>query len=207
MLDAHLRHLALLALPALLLVTACPRRVPIPDPTPATGEWYETQADEGFSFSMPDPPEVQRQNVPTEAGPLPIVMYLLADDARGAAYNVTSARYPEGFMDTRDPAEVLAGARDGAASNISGEILEQRDLQLFAPDGSIAPGLELVMRTPQEMLYRGRIFVVGPQLIQLSYVTTEKGGSEEAYRHFVESFILTPSSPAAPSPDDGPTEE
>jgi hypothetical protein len=187
------RDLPILLLAALLWLPACPRRTPLPAPGPeATGPergWRDIQAEEGFSFAMPGAPEVQRQNLDTAAGPLPLVMYLL--ESPHAAFNVTAATYPAGFMEGREPEAVLAGARDGAASNISGEILEQREIQVFSPAGGVALGLEVVMRTPERLLFRGRFFVVGSRLVQLSYVTQEDGGSEEEYRHFVESFILT----------------
>ncbi len=176
-----------------LLFVACAGRAKIPDPEQAPAaspqRWQETSAEEGFSFSMPGVPRVERETTPTAAGPLPVVMYI--HETETAAFNVTSARFPEGFMEARAAGEILAGARDGAVGNISGELLEQRDAQLFGPDGEVSPGLEIVIQTPAKLLYRGRIFITGRQLIQLSYVSGATGGSETEYRHFIESFILT----------------
>jgi hypothetical protein len=154
----------------------------------ARAEWVEVEAEGGFRFELPERPEVERERLQSAAGPIALTLYVLQTEH--AAFNVTFARYPKGFLPARDPAKVLAGARDTAATRLKGRLVSQAEVHLAAPSGEVYPGLEVVVEMKGGLLYRARILLAGDTLVQLSHVAGSGQPGELDYRHLVESLLL-----------------
>ncbi|RMG10500.1 MAG: hypothetical protein D6729_19440 [Deltaproteobacteria bacterium] len=176
---------------------ACAHRRSVPEPKASAdgqggravrSEWVEVEAEGGFRFELPERPEVEHERLHSSAGPIALTLYVLQTEH--AAFNVTFARYPKGFLPARDPAKVLGGARDTAASRLNGRLVSQTDVHLAAPGGEVYPGLEVVVEMKGGLLYRARILIAGDTLVQLSHVAGAGTPGELDYRHLVESLLL-----------------
>ena len=167
---------------------------PTATPDPLAG-WIDYAApDGGFSARLPQMPDVQSQTVPTEAGDIEIVMYIM-ENAGGAlllSHNELPPMLAEPVV--AGNAEViksmLDGGRDGALGNVSGVLQSETDITVdgmpgreisFTVDGSSSP-------TGEAINGRAQIFVTSDRLWQILALATEDSMDQDQVNAFFESF-------------------
>jgi hypothetical protein len=168
----------------------------------AADKWITfTSNDGGFSLRLPAQPKEQRQPVQTDAGPVEAIMYLV--EAGNTAFGAGFSDFPDSTAGA-DPEAVLAGARDGAANNVNGTVVDERPIELNG-----FPGLEFAVEIPEASSvsggarYRARLFLVNNRLYQVIYVAPTADESSADYQKLFDSFQLT--RPPAPDRSSAPT--
>lgn len=166
---------------------------------PAVDEWQTFSSKEGnFTLLLPGQPKEQRQPVSTAGGQVDAIMYIteVGSTAFGAGYS----DFP-GNARQADPQAVLKGARDGAAKNVNGTVIEEKSIELAG-----YPGLEIAVEVPAGVavpggaLYRARIYLIGNRLYQVIYVALKKDYHPDEYQKLFDSFQLNnPPAPSSPS--------
>lgn len=152
---------------------------------PPQSEWTKVTSDDGrVSALFPRPPESQSQSVDTALGKLDIKITMYESGSN--AFLTSHMTYPV------DPAEYdvqagLSGASQGAARNVSGTILEDKDIEAFG-----FPGKSILISTPQGAFVRGRIFIdpAGPTLFQAQVVGTRAAIDGPDTAAFLDSVTL-----------------
>jgi hypothetical protein len=165
-----------------------PTDTPPPPPT-ETPEPANLFKPEGGGFSIVPPYALQEtsQTVDTEAGPLEIRMF--AAEQGQQAWLVGYSDYPEELVQASDPAAMLAGVRDGAVSNVNGQLVSDVEATLAG-----YPGREFsatVTQNGQEMVMRERVYLVGNRLYQILVVVPKGEENSQEVEAFFESFQLT----------------
>ena len=169
---------------------------PTTPPDPLAG-WIEyTADDQGFTARLPKQPDVQSQTVPTEAGDIEIVMYVVeqGDGALLVSHNELPPQLAE--MVTAGDAEVttsmLDGGRDGALANVSGVLQSEQEITVdgisgrdinFTVDGSNSP-------TGKAIDGRARILVTPQRLWQILALASQGEMNEKQVNAFFESFKI-----------------
>ena len=154
-----------------------------------------TSDEGGFTLLLPDQPKEQRQPISTAAGSVDTIMYIteVGNTAFGAGYS----DFPESASNA-DPQAVLAGARDGAAKNVNGTVVDEKSIELAGH-----PGVEIAVEIPEGAavpggaMYRGRIYLVNNRLYQVIYVALKADEDQAEYQRLFDSFQLD--NPPAPS--------
>ncbi|CAG0934853.1 hypothetical protein TFLX_03709 [Thermoflexales bacterium] len=211
------RLMFLLAVATILLAcqSAAPgtpeSRASIATNTPASGgsgtatsvdEWQRFSSTEGgFSILLPARPKEQRQPVNTAAGSVEAIMYIA--EVKGTAFGAGYSDFPTSALEA-DSQAVLEGARDGAAKNINGTVLDEKPIELAG-----YPGLEIVIEMPAGAavpggaMYRAQLYLVGQRLYQVIYVALKADENPAEYQKLFDSFHLdnppTPSSSSSTS--------
>jgi hypothetical protein len=164
----------------------------------AAADWQLfTSAEGGFSLLLPGKPTEQKQPVETNTGTIDAVMYITEVD--GTAYGAGFSDFP-GETSAVDPADVLAGARDGAVQNVNGTVVDEKPIEL-----SGYPGLEIAIELPADAsapdgaMYRARLYLIGNRLYQVIYVALKPADNPDDYQKLFDSFQLE-NSPEPPSP-------
>lgn len=153
----------------------------------AQSVWRRFQDPNGkFTVLMPGDPKQQRQQQQTRLGNLDI--YTFAVEQPGlSAHLVTYTDFPAEFIQTVDPNKLLDSGRDEVLRRVQGSLLSETRISL---DG--APGRELMIKAPGELIIHSRIYLVNQRLYQLIVVApaskaTNLSGS---IRGFFQSFRL-----------------
>lgn len=137
-------------------------------------------ADEGFRVDLPVEPVRDEQTIPSEAGPLRVVIFVAqVDDTAG--YNVGYTDYPEAVLDVESDV-LLDGAVRGAATNVSGTVESSTKLDV---DGF--PAVDYVITAGGADLQARAI------LVERRLYVLQRGGpqsDEEGFQRLVESFEL-----------------
>jgi len=146
-------------------------------------EWktYSYPSD-GFSVSFPAEPQIQKQNVPTEAGGFELRTYLATPGS--VALYVGVCNYGSAVAG-RDPESVLNGAKNGALNNAKAHIVTENKINL-----GVHSGLEFEAES-DNMHFSARIYLVGNTLYQVltaAPLTDRYAGSTR----FLDSFQLIP---------------
>ena len=149
---------------SLAAIAGCDRELPTEveaeiDAAPA--QWATFTSDDGrFSAEFPAAPEETTQSVDSPIGSLTITMHTY--ESGNTAYMISHLTYPV------DPSQYdvdagLAGAVQGAASNVSGTVVESNDIEQ-----SGFPGKEALIQGQDGMHARVRMYIDpnGPTLFQ-----------------------------------------
>jgi hypothetical protein len=207
----HPRHLFAIALiGAALLAPACGSSTPAPAepviaapaaeaPAPASepglsvpaapvpAGWQPVETDR-FAVAFPAEPEREETVEETDVGPSPTTMWSL--ETGGAWLGLSVNDFPAGSMADAAPADVLAGARDGALGNVGGTLVADRAVSIAAPGSTRpVPGLEY-QGTSAEFDIKARMFLQGDRLYQLIMVYPPDHADPGLYDRFVGSFEL-----------------
>ena len=146
-------------------------------------EWKTyTNPSDGFSVSFPADPQIQKQNVPTDAGGFELRTYLATPGS--AALYVGVCKYGSAVAG-RDPEAVLNGAKNGALNNAKAHIITEAKIAL-----GVHSGLEFEAES-DNMHFSARIYLVGTTLYQVltaAPLTDRYAGSTR----FLDSFQLIP---------------
>ena len=176
-----------------------PPATPTTPPDPLAG-WIEyTPDDIGFTARLPQQPDVQSQTVPTEAGDLEIVMYVVEQSASAllVSHNGLPAQLSElvAAGDTETITAMLDGGRDGAMGNVSGVVQDEQEITIdgnsgrdivFTVDGSASP-------TGSAIDGRARIIVTPDRLWQILVLGAQGEMDSEQVNAFFDSFKIAAS--------------
>lgn len=164
-----------------------PAAEPTAAPTPAAvaGVWKEyAPAGTGFKALMPGTPKVEKQEQPTDVGPIMMHIHMVEKDS--AAFLVMYSDFPEAMIKAVEPDVLLDGGVEGAAQG--GKLLSQKKIEL---DGH--KGREFVAEKTEGALVltlKARTFLVGNRLYQ-TITSALKGGEPWAdIEKFLASFEL-----------------
>jgi len=105
------------------------------------------------------------------------------------AWLVGYSDYPEALVEASDPATMLAGARDGAVSNVNGQLVSDAEITLNG-----YPGREFsasVTQNGQEIVLRQRVYMVGNRLYQVVVIAPKGEENSTEVEDFFQSFRLT----------------
>lgn len=210
----HRSHLVAVALiGAALIIAACGSSAPAPAepvagpaaPTPAEAPppatepaisvpaapvpagWHPVET-ERFAVAFPVEPVREESVEQTDIGPSPTTMWSL--ETGGAWLGLSVNDFPAGSMGNTAPADVLAGARDGALGNVGGTLVSDRPVSIAAPGSTRpVPGLEY-QGTSAQFDIKARMFLQGDRLYQLIMVYPPDHADPGLYDRFVASFEL-----------------
>lgn len=151
--------------------------------TAQTPAWktYSYPAD-GFSASYPSQPELQKKDIPTDAGSFQLRSYL-AQDSEVALfvgvcdYGTTAAG--------KDADTLLQDAKNGALTNSNSQLVSEKKITL-----GLYPGVEFEA-TSQVGHFSARIYLVGTTLYQALVVAPLAKPYTDTAR-FLDSFQLIP---------------
>jgi len=144
-----------------------------------TWKTYSFPAD-GFSASYPSEPEVQKRDIPTEAGSFQLRSYIA--QVAPVALFVGVCDYGS-TMAGKDPNESLQGAKNGALSKSNSHLTREKKITL-----GVYPGVEFESESDAAHFY-ARIYLVGTTLYQ-TLVVEPLGKPFPDTLHFLDSFQL-----------------
>jgi hypothetical protein len=148
-------------------------------------EWVEVRPeDAGFSIQMPAPPVERTQPVEITGGPIELRMYVLRHG--DFDYMVSFSDHAEETLAAKTLEQMLDGARDGVATSIRGEILDEGGISIGSHRGRY-----VVLRdSTGERTLQIRLLLVGRRLYQFGVVTSRGDRSSAAVTRFLDSFAL-----------------
>jgi hypothetical protein len=165
---------------ALLLALALPAARPL---AAANTGWRVVRPEGGgITCEMPGEPTKASQMVSTPAGPINVVMYTY--EVPTGAYVVSATPIPRNAP-AASAQQRLDGARDGAVKNVNGKLLEEKQIKV-----DNYPGRELLVKGPQGVFIRERVFMVGDRLIQAVAVSPSQTQTADM-SHFFNSIKLS----------------
>ena len=146
-----------------------------------TPEWksYSYAAD-GFSATFPSQPDVQKRDVPTEAGSFQLRSYIGQDGA--VALFVGVCDYGAAAAG-KDPDTLLQGAKNGALQNSKSHLLSEQKITLGVYHG-VAFEAE-----SDAAHFSARVYIVGTTLYQ-TLVVYPLGAPYAGTTRFLDSFQL-----------------
>lgn len=157
-----------------------PRPAAVAAPGPAADWKRYRYPDDGFSSEFPSQPEMQKQNVSTDAGTFELRTYATQDPsvtlvAAVCAYGASAAG--------KDPDALLAAAEKGAINNIKGHLTSDRKITLGAYHGVVFEA-----NSSGEHV-SARIYLVGETLYQM-IVASPLNAAYAGSSRFLDSFQL-----------------
>jgi len=165
---------------ALLLAMTLPAAGPL---VAANTAWKTVRPEGGvFTCEMPGEPKRTSQKVPTPAGTIDVVAYML--EVTSGAYVVSATPIPRNAPAVSTQ-QRLDGARDGAVKNVNGTLISEKQIKL---DNN--PGRELLVKGPQGVFMHQRMFLINNQLVQAVAVSQTKAESADI-THFFNSLKLS----------------
>jgi len=163
--------------------------VEVEDDNDGGGEEF-TSSEGRFSVTFPNgeaAPQEQVVPVPTEIGNIDMHMFLV--DAGTEAYMAAYADYPAELVAGGDPQTMLDMGRDGAISNVNGELLKENDFKLQG-----YPAKEFYARGEQggqDVYMRANIIMADERLYQVLYLTFDEAELDsQAADDYVASFRI-----------------
>ena len=137
---------------------------------------------DGFRASFPSEPQLQKTNVPTDAGTFELRAYLV--DVSPWALFVGVCDYGA-HANGKDPDTMLQGAKQGALANSNSHLLSENRLTL-----GIYHGLAFEAENNTSH-FSARIYMVGDTLYQ-TLVISPLGSNYADTTRFLDSFELIP---------------
>jgi len=149
-----------------------------------------------FRILMPGDPQQSNQPQETPIGQLNLYSYAV-ERPREAVYMATYTDFPADYINNTDPNELLNNGRDEVVRRLNGTLLQEVRLNLNG-----APGLEIKVKIPQDMVIYNRIYLVRQRLYQLIVVTTlaQERSLPRSIAGFFESFQLLRQEAASTNP-------
>ena len=142
---------------------------------------YSYPAD-GFKATFPSAPDLQKKDVPTDAGSFQLRSYI-AQDSGGAMF-VAVCDYGSTTA-TTDVNAILQSVKNGALQNSSSHLLSEKKIALGEN-----PGLEFEGQS-ESAFFTFRVYLVGSTLYQI-LVITPLGKPYANTARFFDSFQLIP---------------
>ena len=140
------------------------------------------RSEEGrFKVDMPKDPEKYDIMVNTEVGPIKAIAY--GKEIKNYTFAVVFADYPKEMVESFTAKYILDGARAGAAANVHGKVLSETILNLKGFEGR-----EVKIESPNDIIIKVRIYLVGMRLYQAIVVTAKEHIFDKKVVEFLESF-------------------
>jgi len=139
-----------------------------------------TYSADGFSASFPSNPELQKKNIPTDAGTFELRSYIGEDGEVAVFVGVTDYGAQ---IQGKDPNTLLQGAKNGAMESASAHLLREKPITL-----GVYQGLEFEAESDAAHFY-ARIYLVGTSLYQ-TLVVSPLGTPYPDTVRFLDSFQL-----------------
>jgi hypothetical protein len=183
--------LRILALALLLAASGCNKSSSGEQTSSAgsTAGWKELSSPEGrFSVLLLANPKQEKSQISKPEGKIDTVSYLAATP-EGRAYSVAYSDYPEAWVKTKSPDEMLDGARDGAVARIKGNLLSEQKITI---DG--AAGRELfIVGDGEPLTVQARLLTIDGRLyvLQALSVGALHNVPDPDAERFFTSFRLT----------------
>ena len=158
--------------------------ISIAAPLPAqTAEWkaHDYPAD-GFRVTFPVAPEVSKENIPTDAGPVELHLYTAS--VGNTALNISVCDYGTKAAAV-DPDNILAGVEKGAIDNWKAKVASENKIALGVNHGLA------VEAENDSMHFSLHYYMVGGVLYQTMVVSPAAEKFPDAKR-FLDSFQLIP---------------
>jgi len=149
--------------------------------TAQTAEWksYSYPAD-GFSASFPSQPDLQKRDVPTDAGSFQLRSYIAQEGS--VAMFVGVCDYGAAVTG-KDPDALLQGAKNGALQNSKSHLLSEQKITL-----GVYHGVEFEAESDAAH-FSARVYIVGTTLYQ-TLVVYPLGAPYAGTTRFLDSFQL-----------------
>lgn len=154
---------------------------------PPHANWIaHTSPDGRVSVKFPFTPKEQTETVQSALGKLEIKITM--HESGNTAFMVSDLTYPVP-PDQYDAKVGLEGAAEGAATNVNGTILSNDDIEGFG-----FAGKEIVIKAPQGLFIRGRIYIdpAGPTLFQAQCIGTRELIDGPDAKAFFDSLKIEP---------------
>jgi len=152
-------------------------------PAAPTSEWktYSYPSD-GFSASYPSAPDLQKRNIPTDAGSFELRSYIGRVDP--VALFIGVCDYGSQAAG-KDPDTMLQGAKNGALQNSNSHLVSEKKITL-----GIYHGVEFEAESDAAH-FSARIYMVGSTLYQ-TLVVAQLGKPYPDTARFLDSFQIIP---------------
>lgn len=141
-----------------------------------------------FSVTSPYTFTENTQSIDTQAGAIDLHMFSANQPTQTLI--ISYSDYPADLVSKSNPDKILDGSRTGMIQNSKGQLLSETRITL-----SGHPGRELTLSSTaengQELLLRGRIYLVENRLYQILVVTLKSAQNPQAIDQFLQSFKLT----------------
>jgi len=146
-----------------------------------TPEWksYSYPAD-GFSASFPSQPELQKKDVPTDAGSFQLRSYIAQDGAVAMFIGVCDYGAQAAG---KDPESLLQGAKNGALQNTKSHLVSEQEITL-----GVYHGVQFEAESDAAH-FSARVYMVGTTLYQ-ALVVSQLGKPYPDTARFLDSFQL-----------------
>jgi hypothetical protein len=120
--------------------------------------------DKSFSVMLPKDVKEDKQTAFTELGPIEFISY--SAKAEFQEFTIAYSDYPDTFVVATGPNVLLDGSRDGAVRNVQGKLLSETKIEING-----YPGRELKIESPQKIILKSQIYMVGKRLYQLMAIS------------------------------------
>jgi len=156
---------------------------PLAPAAAAAADWKQYRyADNGFSAWFPLPPELQKQTIKTESGPVELRTYIAEDPS--AALIAAVCDYGAAAA-AKDPDVLLEDAKKGAILNVKGHLISEKKITLGAYRG-------IEFEADSETAHvSARLYLVGNTLYQMIVAAPVNARFADTAR-FLDSFELIP---------------
>ena len=154
----------------------------------ARDEWVLfSSSDARFRLRLPQQPELERQTTQTQTGPVELSL-LTSTGRSGTVYQIGYSDFPEARLRQQAPGKLLAGAQQGAVTNVQGKLLSERVLEVHghpAREYSVE-----VVKQGMKLSYWGRMILADTRLYQLQVIGLASQVKNAERERFFESFEL-----------------
>lgn len=136
-----------------------------------------------FSVSMPGEPEKITQTVSHAAGELDFTMF--SAGSKEVGFVVGYSDYPEEIIYSTDPKTLLDGARDGAVTNVQGELLNEKVLDVYG-----SPAREIEVNVQDKGILTARLILVDRRFYQVMTMFPPDEQDINMMMDFFDSFTI-----------------
>jgi hypothetical protein len=119
--------------------------------------------DNSFSVMLPKGVKYNKQTVKTNVGSIDFISYNAK--SKHQDFTVAFSDYPDSYISSTDPQWLLEESRDGAIGTIKGKLLKETFIYM-----NRHPGRELQIESPQKLILKSRIYLVGNRFYQIMAV-------------------------------------
>jgi len=151
-----------------------------------------------FKVMLPAAVSTETDQVETTMGPVRQTMYKAR--AKYIQFLVAYTDYPDQYMATTKPADILAGAARSAASGVNGKLKRE---EAFVSNGLATR--QVWVRAPKGVHMRSRLTLVGSRMYQVTALAQRRHVFDRKIEDVFASFEVLPAPAAAPTAPDSAT--